>query len=166
MISSRNLIKTATGVLLTGMLATLPGCSSDDAPEDDADNAASGSATISTSVAPDAPQLSEQPMERFSVDQKLAKKLHNAGDEVRNQWYIDRLREANIRNPERVMLSLRGSVCSDIDKETTIAQLSSGVLSPYEFSGEQKGVVISASLMSECPKKTVMVPQGATKKEN
>lgn len=114
---------------------------------------------------PEAPDLSEQEMEDFKVDQKVAKKLSEADDVVSDTWYIDQLNEAKIKLDPSISYVLRDRICSEIEDGANLHTLTGEVLSSYDLTGKQQGVIIASSMLSQCPDQTLSVPVGSFDKE-
>lgn len=110
---------------------------------------------------PEAPSLSEQEMEDFKVDPKLAKKLKEADDVVSDGWYIDQLDKANIDIDPSISFVLRDRICSEIEDGANIHVITGDVLSSYRLTGKQQGVMIASSMLSQCSDKKLSVPAGS-----
>lgn len=115
---------------------------------------------------PEAPSLSEQEMEDFMVDPKLAKKLKEADDVVADDWYIDQLKEVKVTVDPSIAFVLRDRICSEINDGANIHVITGDVLSSYNLTGKQQGVMIASSMLSQCPDKKLSVPAGSFDHEN
>lgn len=111
--------------------------------------------------APEAPSLTEQDMEEFSVNKEEAGKLAEADDGIANSWYLDRLDEAGIKMDSSIAFVIRDRICEDIHRGGNLHTLSSDTLSSYHLTGKQQGVMIASSMLSSCPDEKLSVPTGA-----
>lgn len=113
---------------------------------------------------PDAPQLAGEKMEDFTVDQKVAKRLHDAKGSVANDWYLERIDNAKIKMDPSISFVVRDRICESIKDKSNIHSVTSNVLSPYHLTGKQQGVIIASSMLSQCPKEKLSVPSGSLDK--
>lgn len=114
--------------------------------------------------APQAPSITEGKMEDFSVDKKIARRLHDAKGSVSEDWYLERIDNANIKMDTSIALVVRERVCDEIKSDPSIHNVTSSVLSPYHLTGKQQGVIIASSMLSRCPQEKLSVPSGSMKK--
>lgn len=113
---------------------------------------------------PDAPQLAGEKMEDFTVDQKVAKRLHDAKGSVADDWYLERIDNAKIKMDPSISFVVRDRICESIKDKSNIHSVTSNVLSPYHLTGKQQGVIIASSMLSQCPKEKLSVPSGSLDK--
>lgn len=113
------------------------------------------------SSVPEAPQLAGEKMEDFTVDQKVAKKLHDAKGSVADDWYLDQLGNAKVKIDPSISFIVRDRICENIKDGSNIHNITSNVLSPYHLTGKQQGVIIASSMLSQCPKEKLSVPSGS-----
>ena len=113
---------------------------------------------------PDAPQLAGERMENFTVNQKVAKKLHDAKGSVADNWYLEQLDNAKVKIDPSISFIVRDRICESIKDESNIHSVTSNVLSPYHLTGKQQGVIIASSMLSQCPKEKLSVPSGSLDK--
>lgn len=113
---------------------------------------------------PDAPQLAGEKMEDFTVDQKVAKRLHDAKGSVADDWYLERIDNAKIKMDPSISFIVRDRICENIKDGSNIHNITSNVLSPYHLTGKQQGVIIASSMLSQCPKEKLSVPSGSLDK--
>lgn len=155
--------KPLSSILLCGML--LSACSQQETPlGSEQVNVSSSEAKHSEDAhnsVPDAPQLAGEKMEDFTVDQKVAKKLHDAKGSVANDWYLEQLDNAKIKMDPSISFVVRDRICENIKDESNIHSVTSNILSPYHLTGKQQGVIIASSMLSQCPKEKLSVPSGS-----
>ena len=64
---------------------------------------------------PDAPQLAGERMENFTVNQKVAKKLHDAKGSVADDWYLEQLDNSKVKMDPSISFVVRDRICESID---------------------------------------------------
>lgn len=125
--------------------------------------------TVSSSVAaetPQAPVLQDRKSEKISADASVAEKLQEAGDGAQDDWFIKEVRKSGVtdkRVRDSILLEVRDEVCRSVRRGYTLSNIVNDDLRAYDLSDEQNGVIIGASLVSQCPQGTVHVnPAGTT----
>lgn len=121
-------------------------------------NAASGAITSNFPTEEISPSASTVPSATVvTPPAEASESIELASQEVKDAWFKDRLREKNITGSDEKMFELRNQVCDSLHADNSMVQASE-MLSGKGMTEEQKGVVISSSMLSQCNDVTPQVP--------
>lgn len=118
--------------------------------------------------APKAPDIKTGESGKISANPQAVEKLDKLGGDGQDAWFISTVRDSGVSKKQMrdsSLLAARDKVCKAVTRGYTVNNIVSSVLSTYELTDKQNGVIIGASLTSGCPTKTVNVDAGLIQKK-